>query len=318
VDDATERLIARIARLYYVEDLPKTEIGRQFGLSRFRVARLLEQGRDEGIVTIEIRGAAAHLDQMAIDLSAHLKLDAVVVPGGGGEEMVRDRIAREAADRIRGLLSPGDTFGFSWGRTMLTVSEHLSDLPPSAVVQLTGTVGDDLSQSPVEILRNIAGESSVSAHPIFAPMYVASAENAAMLRAEPAIASTLARFADLRLVAMSVGSWNPPVTQLREYFSPADVATLDEVGAQAELLGIFLDPSGRVVAGELDQRRIAATVEDLLGVPDVIAAAGSKIKVPAIMAAARSGLVTTLITDDQAAVELMRLPAVDAPVHRRA
>jgi DNA-binding transcriptional regulator LsrR (DeoR family) len=72
------------------------------------------------------------------------------------------------------------------------------------------------------------------------------------------------------------------------------------------------------VAGELDQRRIAATVEDLLGVPDVIAAAGSKIKVPAIMAAARSGLVTTLITDDQAAVELMRLPAVDAPVHRRA
>lgn len=317
LDEATERLIAQIARLYYWDDLPKTEIARQFGLSRFRIARLLEQGRDEGIVTIDIRGTGTHLGQMSVDLSAHLGLESFVVLGGGGEAKARDRIALEAAEQIRALLTPGDTFGLSWGRTMLAVSEHLTDLPPTSVVQLTGTVGDDLSQSPVEIMLNIAGDSSVTAHPIFAPMYVTTTAGASALRAEPAIAATLDRFADLKLVAMSVGSWDPPVTQLREYFSSSDIAMLDAEGALAEFLGIFIDSSGRVVAAELNERRIAATVDDLLRVPHVIAAAGGRIKVPAIMAAARSGLITRLITDDQAAVELLRLPAVESPVLQR-
>lgn len=308
-----EGMIPRIARRYYLEGQSKSDIARQFGISRFQVARLLEQGLEEGIITIEIKGDQGPLDQLSIDLSRHLGLHAcVVVPGSGSQWQVRNRIARATASMIRTTLNPGDTFGFSWGRTMLAVSEHLSNLPPSAVLQLTGTVGEDLTASPLEILRSISGLSSVTAHPIFAPLFVGSAASAEVLRADPAIASTISKFPSLRLAVMSVGSWRPPITQLREFLSPEDVAMLDDGAAQAEILGIFLDADGRIIASGLDARRIAATPTDLLSTPHVIAAAGSLEKVPAIMAATRSGLITTLVTDDQAAHALLAMPAVKA------
>ena len=47
-------LMASVARSHYVEGRAKTEIAQQFGISRFKVARLLELARDTGLVRIEI------------------------------------------------------------------------------------------------------------------------------------------------------------------------------------------------------------------------------------------------------------------------
>lgn len=318
MESDTARLIADMARLYYLKDVPKTDIARQFGISRFKVARLLEQGRDAGIIRIEILGDGAQLDQLSADLAAHLGLASCqVVATGRDQTETRDRVARATAAEIRALLSPGDTVGFSWGRTMLAVSRHLADLPPAAVIQLTGTVGEDLTQSPLEILRSIAGASRVSTHPLFAPLFVASAESAAALRSDPMIAAALSRFAQLKLAVMSVGSWQPEITQLRSYLTAEDVALFDSVPAQAELLGIFLDRDGQEIPSGLAERRIAASVGDLLDTPHVLAAAGERAKVPAILAAVRSGLITQLITDQESATDLLGLPAVTSTALHR-
>ncbi len=318
MDDTTRATITQIAHLYYDDDVPKSVIASRFGISRFKVARLLQRGRDEGIITIEISPGASYLRQVSRDLADHLGLVAcVVVPRGGSETRARDRIARVTADLISSILRPGDSFGFSWGRTMLAVSRHLRDLPPSTVVQLTGTVGDDLSQSPLEILRDLSDTSTVNAQPIFAPLFAGTPASAAALRSDPVIAAALENFKTLTVAVMSIGSWMPSITQLTGYLSPHDAHQLDAVPAQAEMLGIFLDQRGRVIDGELNSRRIAATSEDLLAIPHVIAAAGDPAKASAIMATAQSGLITTLITDDQTALELLRLPAVSGPVYSR-
>jgi DNA-binding transcriptional regulator LsrR (DeoR family) len=38
----TQQVIATIARHYYFEDKSKSELGKTFGMSRFKIARLLE------------------------------------------------------------------------------------------------------------------------------------------------------------------------------------------------------------------------------------------------------------------------------------
>ena len=48
-------LLASIARRYYLDGRSKVEIADEFGLSRFKVARLIEVARDSGLVRIEIR-----------------------------------------------------------------------------------------------------------------------------------------------------------------------------------------------------------------------------------------------------------------------
>ena len=47
-------LSATVARRYYLEGASKSDIATELGLSRFKVARLLEGARASGIVRIEL------------------------------------------------------------------------------------------------------------------------------------------------------------------------------------------------------------------------------------------------------------------------
>ena len=61
----------------------------------------------------------------------------------------------------------------------------------------------------------------------------------------------------------------------------------------------------------------SVSVDELLATPWVLAVAGSVEKVPAIAATARSGLITSLVTDDRTALALLDLPAVGSHVLER-
>ncbi len=62
-----EELLARIGQAYYLDNHSKVEIANEHGISRFQVARFLDEARAEGIVHIEIRrpGAAVEVDAPA-------------------------------------------------------------------------------------------------------------------------------------------------------------------------------------------------------------------------------------------------------------
>ena len=313
VDDEERRLLAALARRYYLEDAAKTELATEFSISRFRVARLLQQARETGIVTIEINDLDERRSDLSQDLAAHLGLEeCVVVKGGDTEQDNRRRLARVAAATIRDRVRDGDLLGLSWGRTLAAIGEELADLPPCTIIQLTGTVGSDLRQSPVEVIRRIAGRSSVDAVAVFAPLFAASEEAARTFRSDPAIGGALERYADLAQAVLAVGSWDPRITQVDTLVTADDRAELSAKGTVAEIAGIFLAEDGSPVDAAASRRRISVSVDELVATPSVLAVAGSVEKTAAIAATARSGLITALVTDDRTAAALMALPAVES------
>jgi DNA-binding transcriptional regulator LsrR (DeoR family) len=312
VDDGQWRLLSAMARRFYLEEASKTDLAEEFSVSRFRVARLLKQARDEGVVTIQVHERDGERATLASDLQAHLGLEeCVVVRAAGTEEANRDRLARAAATFIQQRVRDGDVVGFSWGRTMVAIGKEVADLPPCTVVQLTGTVGNDFSQSPVEVIRGILGRSVVTPAPLYVPLFAASPDAATSLRADPSVRQTQRLYADLNLAVLSVGSWVPPITQLAVLISQQDRDELDQAAAKAEIAGIFLREDGSVIDTPVAHRRISVSPDQLAGTPRVLAVAGSVEKTGAISAVARSGLITSLITDDLTAVALRRLPGVD-------
>ena len=50
--DDERAVMAAMARRFYLDDVSKTELAAEFAVSRFRVARLLQQARELGVVTI--------------------------------------------------------------------------------------------------------------------------------------------------------------------------------------------------------------------------------------------------------------------------
>ena len=90
---------------------------------------------------------------------------------------------------------------------------------------------------------------------------------------------------------------------------PSDVTAegLIAAGAVGDHHGRFLDEDGAEIAHPLHERTIGMDLEMLAAVPEKILAAAGRHKVGIIRAAARRGLVDTLITDDVTA-ELLLAP----------
>ncbi|MGW5026807.1 sugar-binding domain-containing protein, partial [Streptomyces albidoflavus] len=151
---------AAMARRFYLEGKSKIQIAEEFGVSRFKVARVLETALERDLVRIEIR-VPAELDAERSDaLRARFGLrHAVVVESPAEEEESPDpeSLGEVAADLLGELVTEGDVLGLAWGRSTIHMAAALDKLPPCTVVQLTGVYDAGTAErGSVEAVRRAA------------------------------------------------------------------------------------------------------------------------------------------------------------------
>jgi len=174
-----------------------------------------------------------------------------------------------------------------------------------SIVQLTGCAGVNVADSPVEVVRKASINVGGPASAIFAPLIVDDAETAAALRRHPQVAEAFRLFDRVSTAVVAVGSWDPPVSQLREVMTPRDREDLAQRGVKAEVAATFVTDGGTVVGEEYAGRCIAISAAQLKRIPRVIAVASSAQKARAVRAVARAGLITDLVTDRRLADTLL-------------
>lgn len=300
-------VLAAIARAHYLEDLSRVEIAESFGISRFKVARLLARAREEGIVSIKINDRGLPDEVLAEKLRQALGLERChVVRSYGDDDAVRSQIGAVAATLLSDTVAPGEVVGVTWGRTLTATTSHLERLPRVSIVQLTGVVAGDISSSPIEIARQVSRRSGGDVYPIFAPLLVEDAEMAASLRRHPDIRGAMELFPQVTTALLSVGGWNPPVTQVRDVLPIDALAMAIEGGCVADIAGILIREDGTPVNPEFQERCINISYDELRAVPRVVAVAGGAAKAEAIRAVTRGGLINELVTDHTLAEEVLR------------
>jgi DNA-binding transcriptional regulator LsrR (DeoR family) len=186
------------------------------------------------------------------------------------------------------------------------MTASLVSLAQCTVVQLTGAAGAvDVTESSVEIVRRVASVSGGPAFPIYAPLIVDTAETAAAIRRQPHVAEAMHNFDRLTKAVVAIGSWDPPNSQLRDAMAVPEREALRALGVRAEICATLVDDEGHAVAGDLMERSIAITAEQLRRIPEVIAVAGGPSKAAAIRAVLAGGFITSLVTDSSAAQALL-------------
>ena len=65
----SESELIKICYLYYTEGKSQEEISAVFGLSRFKVGRLLKQARESGLVMIRINYPSIDLTELEVSLA---------------------------------------------------------------------------------------------------------------------------------------------------------------------------------------------------------------------------------------------------------
>lgn len=306
---STSELIraAAVARRYFIDRVTKQAIAEQFGISRFKVARLLDLARDAGLVQIDVRAPLVIDVEISDQLQRTFGLkEAWVVTDTElhGRE-THGRLGEVGALMLTETAKADDAIGIAWGRTMRALVDAAHGLPSCPTIQVAGGLPDDSGDGAAELVRRLAQISGGRPYLLHAPLFVADPSIAASLRAEPAIARTLDRFGDLRTVLLGVGRWDAERSAVARTLKPRDIKALDKAGTVAELCGLFLAEDGSSTLPELAERAVAISERHLRDVPDVIVVAGGREKAQAIAAVVRSGLCTRLVTDPAGASALV-------------
>lgn len=304
-----------IARQYYLEGMAKTEIADRHGLSRYKVARILDACVAEGIVRIEINPGAPVDTELSERLRTHFQLKHAVVASGPFVDAaaLRAALGRAAADLLAETLTEDDVLGVAWGRTLDAMAQQVHGLPPCRIVQMTGIAGP-VQASSVELIRQLTSVSRGPHHPIYAPLVVSDPQTLLALRRQSGIQAAVSRWPTITVAAVAVGSWDPEGSQVYSILTARDRAELDGLDIACEICSIPFDAHGRPVTTTLTERTMAIPYIDLERVPEVIAVAGGEAKTEALRAVLRGRAVNSVVTDAAVAATLL---AEEPPTHGR-
>lgn len=296
-------LLAAVARRHYLMHQSKVEIAEELGVSRFKVARMIEAARERGLVRIEI----VRQGTLDVDTSARLQEEfrlahAVVVDTADAVDTdpgtVRQQLGRAAADLLSEIVVAGDVLGLPWSRSVHAAVGALTGLAHVDVVQLTGAIAlPDFDSSAVDIVRRAARVAGGRAHVFYAPFVLDSEDSADALRRQPAVAGGLSRASEVTKALVGVGRWASGESTIHDLLSDKERRALAREGVVGELAGVFFDADGQPLRTALTPRLITLDADQLAAIPEVVAVVAGASKLEAVSAALRGGLVQGLVTD---------------------
>lgn len=301
-------LTASVARRYYLDGKSKIEIAEEFALSRFKVARLLETARTSGLVRIEIDYPGAVDLELSGRLQESFGLRHSVVVDTPDHDIVslRQQLGAAAAELLTEIVTAEDVLGLGWARSVSAVAAALTELAPAPVVQLTGALsrhdGDDGS---VDVVRDVARISGGPAYFFHAPFVLPDAATARALRGQPEVARAFAQIRSVTKAVVGIGRWAPAQSTVYDAATEKERRTLRRQGICADVSGIFVKADGSTPPTALSDRMIGVSAEQLRATAEVIAVPYEAVKAPAVRAALRSRLVSSLVTHTSLALALL-------------
>ncbi|MCX7027052.1 MAG: DNA-binding transcriptional regulator [Spirochaetes bacterium] len=321
-DDST---IYRIARYYYAEDLSQEEIGAKEGFSRSQISRLIDRARDMGIVKICLQPPASLCsEELSQVLKKRLGLKSVlVVPvrKDASSEDIALAIATRAADRLSELLMEFDVVGLGWGHTVYKTAELLPRMAGKGgrpfFVPLIGISGDDNPDLQINTIIDRFG-TAFRSKGFFINIPSVREKGAPISQMERQRVSALEeRWKAVQAVVFGLGV---PPSESPEliYELPGEYKEeLKKSSSCGDILAHFFDAEGRLFEAEHGYELLAFEIERMARVERAICLAGGLSKGSGILAAARAGYMTDLMTDELTALELVRLLDKD-PRRRKA
>lgn len=302
--------LTTVARMFHLDGRTKVQIADELGLSRFKVARLLERAHSEGLVKIEI-GRPAEIDtELSAAVRARLGYEHAVVADIHDDDplVVRREISRLAAEHLGELVEEDDVVGVAWGRSLHDMTAQLPGLPHCVAVQLCGALPrTDVDASSVDITRRVAEASGGPAVTFYAPLLVPDADAATALRRDPHIAEALRQYRKLSVAVVPVGSWAAGLSTVYDALTERERRALRRAGTVAETCGILLASDGTPVLPGVRDRVIGIDAADLRRTRTVVALAYGEEKADAVRVTRAGGIGTSLVTHSALARRLLTL-----------
>ena len=300
------RLIARVARMYYEQDMRQSEIAKQLGLSQATVSRLLNRSREEGIIRISVnlpKGVYTELEETLVKKFG--LRDVIVVDSlDDNESLIQRDLGAAAAYYLEAAIRPNEVIGISsWSATLLALVDALHTIPRKPgvkVVQILGGVGNPSAEAHATRLTSRMAQL-VKGEAVYLPVSGVLASEAArdILIADEVTQQAIRLFDQVTIALAGIGAIDPSplLAQSGNIFAPQELELLRHEKAVGDLLYRFFDLNGNLVETGLEKRVISMSLEQLSKVSRAVGVAGGSRKYASILGALRGRWINILVTD---------------------
>jgi DNA-binding transcriptional regulator LsrR (DeoR family) len=312
-------LLSEVAELYYVHDWTQARLARHTGLSQSQISRMVKEARERGIVEIRVhhprRTSSALQDRLTQLLGLEhcrvLANDTMTDEPNNGNESVSQRVGALAAQFLQEHVADRNTIGLGWGNMVFhtVTAGYLTNKRGVTVAQIQGGVGGPSQDVDGARLAGILGQHlRATTHYLNAPMIVADPAVRTGLMRDPHIRRTfdIGRIADVSIVGIGAISTQSGLYRAG-YLTDDDLAHIASEGAVGDVCGRFFKQDGAPCALELDDRIVALRRDVLLEIPLRVGVSSGIAKAHCNIGAARSRMINVLITDENAALEMIDL-----------
>ncbi len=307
----SREFLVEIARKYYMDEFSQQEIAKEYNLSRPTVSNILKQCREEGIVEIRIREGSSFSRELSERLRGRFGVrEVIIVPSNEDPSAVLNRAGAEAAAFASDVINDGMKIGIAWGTSLFQMVHNMKQLNvvDTEVVQLMGGLGASNPQyDGADLARELSKLINAKYYPLQCPVLVKSIEVKEMLVSENGIRDTLLRTGDLDIAFVGLSSNDPDKSALVKagFLSLEETEETLRAGAVGHICGYSYGEEGEMLELPVNRRIIGIDFEKLKSIPERVGIACGAEKADAIKAALKGGLITTLITDESAALRVL-------------
>jgi deoxyribonucleoside regulator len=307
-----DHLILKVLRLYYEHDLTQAEVASRLGFSRPKVSKLIAEGKDRGLVKIEIAEPAGDFAPLEIALENRYGLEEVLVVATSEDRDTTELSAGRAGAALLARLCTAHTvLGLSWDVSV----RALADATPQRafgckrVVPLVGGMGKAQAQlHSNQVCADLAEKLDAECLHLAAPAIVRSSGSRTELAALPGIEDTLTEGAACDVAVVGIGGVLPSSTMVEAgYFTLDEFLGLRERGIVGDVCCHFLDAEGNPRHPGLSKRIVGLTPDELLAISKTIGIATGAEKAPGVAAVIKGGFVRALICDRELALSLLEV-----------
>lgn len=303
----------RAAWLYYNEGMTQKDVADRLGISRSTVIRMLDEALKRAEVQIWISDDIGDCVELSLKLEKAFGLDeAVVVPSPEKRDAasIAKAVGLALGQFLTEVVSDDMTVGVGWGRTM---TASLSGFRPPRrenckVVSLLGGVVAVHQTNPIDYTWRLANQLGAECYMFLAPLLVDSIATKRALIDECGLKSIYDLAEDLDLAIVSCGDIGPHSTSLSEGFiSHQTLKELIAAGCVCDTMFNFLDAEGRAVDHPINERVMSVDLDTLKKARHIVIVSGGAHRAIPIHATMKRIGCNTLITDEAAARELLKM-----------
>jgi len=308
------RLMAKVARMYYVQGIRQQGITERLQVHQSTVSRLLKRAREANMVRFSVTAPPGIYSDVEDQLTSAFNLkDAVVIDASTEEDLLVRELGAAAAYYLETTLKPGIRIGISsWSRSLFAMVDalHPGDYCKGGkVIQILGGVGNIGAQqeAAMYLAQRLAASIGAAAILLQSPAVVGSTEARRVLSREPLVREAVQNFKHLDVALVGIGSMEPSrlLASSGNLFSAEERADLSRLGAVGDICFRYFDTRGVPIKSPLMERVIGIDPGLLRAVDRVIGIAGGRRKLQAILAALRGGWLDVLISDRRTAEGLI-------------